>query len=188
MPRPIRPDVTPRPAPASGPAAEIRARLAGDNKVTRSEADELVRLWSATPVTPAQADAIRGSVADKIDRFDRSARVAINEFIDRRLPQLTIAHLPGDPAAGTATNIAKLSWTPPTLNTDGSPLNDLAGYKVLYGSSPGNYTHELAITDPSATSFTVTGLAPGTWYFAMKAVDTAGNESGPSGEAWKTIR
>lgn len=188
MPRPIRPEVLPRPRPtgATGPNADIEAKLAGDNRVSRGEAEELIRTWSAGPVTRAQADAIRGAVEGKLDRFDRSARVAINEFVDRRLPTLVVDHL--DPATGTATNIAKLSWTPPTLNTDGTPLTDLAGYKVLYGTQPGVYTHELAINDPSATSFTVTGLAPGTWYFAMKSVDTAGNESAPSGEAWKTIR
>ena len=187
MPRPLRTDVVPRPAPASGPAADIQARLAGDNRVTRREAEELIQTWSANPVTRAQADAIKGSVDAKIDQFDRNAKVAIREFVDRRLPTLVVDHL-GDPTAGTATNIAKLSWTPPTLNTDGSPLDDLAGYKILYGTSPGNYTNSISVNDPSATSFTVSNLAPGTWYFAVKAVDTQGNESAPSGEAWKTIR
>ena len=27
-----------------------------------------------------------------------------------------------------------LSWTPPTQNTDGSALTDLAGYKLYYGT------------------------------------------------------
>ncbi|MGB5739562.1 MAG: putative Ig domain-containing protein, partial [Woeseia sp.] len=35
---------------------------------------------------------------------------------------------------------ATLSWVPPTLNTDGTPLNDLAGYKIYWGSESGNYT------------------------------------------------
>jgi len=33
---------------------------------------------------------------------------------------------------------ALLSWTAPTENSDGSPLTDLAGYKIHYGSSHGN--------------------------------------------------
>ena len=27
-----------------------------------------------------------------------------------------------------------LSWDPPTTNADGTPLTDLAGYKVYYGT------------------------------------------------------
>lgn len=187
MPRPFRTDVQPLPRPHSrGPADDIRSKLIGDNVVTRGEVDELVRTWTSQPITRAQADAIKGAVAGQIDNFDRAGRMAIREFVDRRLPQIMVDHL--DPTGGNATNIAKLSWTPPTLNSDGTPLADLAGYKVLYGTSPGNYTHETTISDPSATSFTVTGLAPGTWYFAVKSINAAGVESAPSGEAWKTIR
>jgi hypothetical protein len=29
---------------------------------------------------------------------------------------------------------ATLSWDPPTTNVDGTPLTDLAGYKVYYGT------------------------------------------------------
>ena len=31
---------------------------------------------------------------------------------------------------------AALSWTRPTQNTDGKALNDLAGYRVYFGTSP----------------------------------------------------
>ena len=36
-----------------------------------------------------------------------------------------------------ATGSATLSWTPPTTNTDGSSLTNLAGYKVYWGPSQG---------------------------------------------------
>ncbi len=39
----------------------------------------------------------------------------------------------------TSPGTATLSWTPPTQNTDGSPLTDLAGYRVYWGTSSGNY-------------------------------------------------
>lgn len=186
MPRPIRTDVLPRPRPA-GPTGDVQAKLADDGVVTRSEARDLARVWSERPVTRTEADAIRSSVNLNLDRFEPAARVEMRNFLDHRLPRLIIDNRPVDPVAGTPTNIAKLSWTPPTTNVDGTPLNDLAGYKVFYGTSPGVYTNELTINDPSATSFTVGNLAPGTWYFAMKAFDSAGNLSAPSGEAFKTI-
>ena len=34
----------------------------------------------------------------------------------------------------------ELTWDPPTTNTDGTTLADLAGYKIYYGQSSGNYT------------------------------------------------
>jgi hypothetical protein len=37
------------------------------------------------------------------------------------------------------------------------------------------------------TSYTISGLAPGTYYFAVRAYDASGNESGYSNEASKTI-
>lgn len=190
MPRPIRTDVMPRPRPtsAAGPSADVRARLEGDNVVTRSEAQDLAALWGARTVTRAEADAIRAAVAANLDRFEPAAKSTIREFTDRRLPHLTIENPPVTPAAGVPANAAKLSWTPPTLNSDGTPLTDLAGYKILYGTAPGNLTNVIDVSDPSATSFTVGNLAPGTWYFAMKAVDASGNESVSTPEVFKTIR
>src|SRR4030042_1896878 len=32
-----------------------------------------------------------------------------------------------------------LSWDAPTTNADGTPLTDLAGYKVYYGTASGTY-------------------------------------------------
>src|SRR5262245_39192746 len=39
------------------------------------------------------------------------------------------------PAPSYSTTV---TWTAPTLNTDGSALTDIAGYRVLYGTSPAN--------------------------------------------------
>ena len=45
-----------------------------------------------------------------------------------------------------------MTWTPPTQNTDGSPLNNLAGYRVYWGTQQGNYSNSVTIANP--------GLAP----------------------------
>src|SRR5262249_43353816 len=45
----------------------------------------------------------------------------------------------------TATGSATLTWTPPTQNTDGSALNNLAGYKVYWGTSQGTYTNSVTV-------------------------------------------
>ena len=80
-----------------------------------------------------------------------------------------------------------LAWTPPTTNVDGSPLNDLAGFMIYYGAYPGNYTRSIDLPDPGATNYTVTNLTDGgTYFFAVTAYDTSGNESDYSNEVGKT--
>ena len=61
------------------------------------------------------------------------------------------------------------------MNTDDTPLMDLSGYKVYYGLASGNYTETIDIGNVSV--YTVDNLLPGTWYFAVTAYDTSGNES-----------
>ena len=82
---------------------------------------------------------------------------------------------------------AVLSWQAPTKNTDGTTLTNLAGYKVYYGTSSKNYTQTVPVSGATTTQRTIT-LAPGTWYFAVSAVDTLGRESAKSGEVSKVVR
>ncbi len=82
---------------------------------------------------------------------------------------------------------ATLSWTPPTTNTDGSPLTNLAGYKISYGQTSRQYDQSLSLPSPGLTGAVIENLASGTWYFAVKALTTTGVESDFSNEANKTI-
>ncbi len=86
-------------------------------------------------------------------------------------------------ANGTAT----LSWTAPTTREDGSPLTDLAGYKVRYGNAAGNYPTTITLSNPGVTSYMVENLASGRWYFVLASYDSAGTESADSSPASKTI-
>jgi len=90
----------------------------------------------------------------------------------------------GSPAAESV----GLSWLPPTTNTDGSPLSDLAGYYVYVGTEPNNLARLIVISDPMTTKSTVKGLTPGTWYFAVSAVNGGGSESARSKIVSKTIQ
>jgi hypothetical protein len=80
----------------------------------------------------------------------------------------------------------QLSWEAPSTNADGTPLTDLAGYKLYYGQSSGNYEFALDIGD--LTTETLSGLEAGqTYYFVVTAYDTSGNESTFSNEATAVI-
>lgn len=82
---------------------------------------------------------------------------------------------------------ATLSWEPPTTNTDGSPLTDLTGYVIRYGTSPDDLATELRLDNPGLTTYVLTGLEPGTWYFQVAAFNSAGLESAPSTTVSKTV-
>lgn len=86
--------------------------------------------------------------------------------------------------AGTS---ATLRWTPPTTNTDGSTLTDLRSYTVHYGTSATALAQTKNVTNASATSDTVTGLAAGTWYFCVRAVNAASVSSDCSNTATKVL-
>jgi len=86
-----------------------------------------------------------------------------------------------------ASGAATLSWTAPTENADGSPLTDMDGYKVYYGTTAGVYPNSITISNPGITSYMVENLSSGTWYFVIAAFNQSGGQSGLSNVASSTI-
>ncbi len=86
--------------------------------------------------------------------------------------------------SGTTTPVtatATLSWVAPTHNTDGSPLSDLAGYNIYYGTDASALTQTIQVANAAALGYVVSGLAKGTtWYFAVTSYTAGGQESAPS--------
>jgi hypothetical protein len=87
----------------------------------------------------------------------------------------------------TPTGTAALSWSVPTQNTDGSPITNLVGFTIMYGTSPSALTQTINVASPTTTTYVVSSLSSGTWYFVVQAYNTAGVESGPSNTGSKTI-
>lgn len=83
---------------------------------------------------------------------------------------------------------ATLSWNAPTQNTDGSTLTNLAGYRIAYGKSASALSETVQVSNAGVTSYVVENLAPGTWYFAVKAYTSAGTESAASKVVSKTVQ
>ncbi|MGH8219553.1 MAG: choice-of-anchor R domain-containing protein [Steroidobacteraceae bacterium] len=80
-----------------------------------------------------------------------------------------------------------LSWLPPTAYTDGTPMTELAGYHIHYGTAPRDYPSTIQIANPGIANYVVQGLAPGTYYFAVSAYDSSGAESQYSQELTLTL-
>lgn len=80
-----------------------------------------------------------------------------------------------------------LDWMPPTENTNGSALTNLAGYNIHYGTSSGDYTQTVSVSNPGLATYVVDNLTPGTYYFSVGAVNSQGVESPLSPEVSATV-
>jgi hypothetical protein len=86
-------------------------------------------------------------------------------------------------AAGSAT----LSWAKPADNTNGTPITNLAGYVLRYGTNLSSLTTQISLTSPNTTSVEINNLSPGTWYFEVASVNTSNVESAFSSAVSKAI-
>lgn len=83
---------------------------------------------------------------------------------------------------------ATLSWLPPTTRTNGSPLTNLDGYYIRYGTASGNYPNLIDVQNEGLTIAVVSNLPPATYYFVISAYDAHGMESEYSRPVSKTIK
>ena len=110
--------------------------------------------------------------------------ITVMKKILYRLPLIgfTLALYAATAIAGTAT----LVWDAPTTNTDGSPITDLAGYKIYYGTSPASYS--TSIDAGQVTTYQLNTLTAGlTYYFSVTAYNASGIESTFSNEVSKSV-
>jgi hypothetical protein len=110
-----------------------------------------------------------------ITAADGTAKASLAAF------SITVTATPVTP--GTAT----VSWVAPTENVNGTPLTDLAGYNIYYGTNSASLNQTAAVSNAGATAYTVNGLTSGTWYFAVTSYTANGVESARSPLSSKTI-
>jgi hypothetical protein len=67
-----------------------------------------------------------------------------------------------------------LRWRGPTTNTNGTPIDDLAGYMIEYGPDPSLLIRSIRIPSSTVNTYTMDNLSPGVWYFAVRAFTSAG--------------
>jgi hypothetical protein len=88
----------------------------------------------------------------------------------------------------TATGSITVSWLAPTERSDGSPLTNLAGYKLYWGTSRGDYPNSATVNHPGIARYVIEQLTPGTYYLVATAFDSKGLESAYSSVLSQTIR
>jgi Putative Ig domain len=90
-------------------------------------------------------------------------------------------------APAATSGSATLYWVPPTQNTNGTPITNLAGYHIYYGTSANALTTTITVEGSSSTTYTITNLSAGTYYFSVVAYNTEGADSQNSNLESKTI-
>jgi hypothetical protein len=96
---------------------------------------------------------------------------------------------PGNTEETIPANTALLSWTAPLTRVNGDSLSmgEIAGFEVVYGTNADTLNQSLAIGDASVEELLVDELTAGTWYFAIRTLDTDGNRSRLSEVVYKQI-
>jgi hypothetical protein len=70
-----------------------------------------------------------------------------------------------------------LSWTPPSTNSNGTPVSELAGYRIYYGTSAASLSTVITVNGADDTTQVIKKLASGTWYFAVTSFNSDKVES-----------
>ena len=86
------------------------------------------------------------------------------------------------------TGSVTVSWTPPSENTNGSALTNLAGYTISYGTSASQLTTNVKVASTGVTSYVIDNLPAGTYYFGITAYSSAGQTSSVSNVVSKTVQ
>ena len=112
--------------------------------------------------------------------------MAFLKFLLALVVVLSLAACSVEESAGDA---QALSWTAPSEREDNSALSlsEIASFRIYYGTKAGDYQNQIEINDSSATQGQLAGLASGTYYVVVTAVDTDGRESLYSSEVVITI-
>ena len=87
-------------------------------------------------------------------------------------------------AAPSAASPVSLSWVAPTQNVDGSALTDLSGFVISFGTNPEMLSRSVFVDNPSVDTFVFDNLAPGTYYFGVRAL----SRDGETGELSEVIQ
>jgi hypothetical protein len=153
-----------------------------------SDADDDALTFAASGLPAwAKIDATTGRVSGSPAPADVGTSGSVSISVSDGIATVTLPAFAIEVVA-TATGAASLSWLPPTENDDGTPLTDLAGYKIYWGVSVGDYPNVVEIKEAGLTRYLVEQLTPAKWFFVVTAVNSGGVESEVSNLSIRSVR
>lgn len=182
---------TNRPPTVSGtPASSITAGSAYSFRPSGSDPEGRALTWTiANRPSWASFNATTGALtgtpsASNVGTFSNITITASDGTNRTSLRAFNIAVT----AAGSNNGSATLSWTPPTRNTNGTTLSNLAGYRIYYGTSANSLTRTVQVSNAGLARYVISDLSPATYYFSIRAYTTGGTESANSNVITKVVR
>ena len=185
-------------APASSHAPSTKLSLRGTPPSTASVGN----MYSFKPIVSNGVTGLTFSIRGEASwmTFDSttgavSGKPSISD--EGHTPNITITVSDGRESASigpfpisvraTGSGSAALSWSAPITNEDGTAIAGLTGYHVYYSTDAGIFSDVIEVVGASTTTYNVTGLDAGTYYFAVAAYNADGVESAMSNIGNKTI-
>jgi glucose/arabinose dehydrogenase/PKD repeat protein len=155
----------------------VNGTLAGSTLVSGAITTSTGELWIGG--NPIWAEWFSGLI-DEVRVYDRALSAAeLQGDMNTRVgtPDGTAPTAPGALTATGSLGSAQLSWT-------GSTDDVAVDHYNVHRSTSAGFTPSTAnrVAQPTGTSYTDSGLAAGTYYYAVTAEDAAGNVSQPSAE------
>jgi hypothetical protein len=158
---------------AAGMRYFFSVRIVGPEGEIRWESET----YAGTPLRGSQERLDVGKLAPPRNSGapERPQRTRKKSPVDRKA---SIPESSRPPVEKSDDGTVKLEWDAPTQREDGTPLDNLLGYRLYYGTEKANLTSKVWTTETRAT---VKNLRRGTtYYFYVRAVDRSRIESEPS--------
>jgi hypothetical protein len=169
-------------------AGSVRVGDRYDWKPTASDADGDKLSFTADNLPPwASMDPANGHITGTPGEGDVGIYESITITVADSKQETVTAPFSITVVGDASTGVASLRWEAPPSKVDGSPLDDLAGYRILYGRNSDDLDKSVLVNNPSTTSYDFDSLSSGIWYFAVVAVTSGGLEGPPTVVASKSI-
>ena len=170
-------------APTLDGAAEAQANVGFPYEYlpAATDPDNDVLSFSAENLPPwARIDPASGRISGTPQPGDVGAYESISITVADAAHRISSAPFTITVAAA-GNGVAELAWQRPLS------LDDLAGYRIVYGHDRDDMDQSIFVADPSQLSYRFATLQSGAWYFAVIAVSDSGLEGPATPAMSKTI-
>lgn len=141
--------------------------------------------WAQFSTTTGQLSGTPGAQGDNanivITVSDGKATASLPAF------SIRVAAAGSTPSQAASGPGVALSWDVPTRTEDGETLQNLAGYRIHYGTNQNALINSVEVESAGQNTFTVQNLKAGTYYFAVRAITATGQESKLSNVISRTV-